>query len=60
LAPAQVTWTLGTSLQTTCPENYLPLRDAAHDSLVMEIIQLISNLEVARCWVVNSVSALRA
>ena len=38
----------------------LPHRDVAHDILVMEIIQLISNLEVARCWVVDSVSALRA
>ena len=38
----------------------LPQRDAAHDILVMEIIQLISNLEVVRPWVVGSVSALKA
>lgn len=34
--------------------------DAAHNILVMEIIQLISNLEVARLRVVGPVSALKA
>lgn len=36
------------------------MRDAAHDILVIEIIQLISNLEVVGPWVVCSVSSLKA